>query len=188
MSPQVKTRRDGQTRPSRYQALQFPVLVWLTVVWIALWGSISVATVLGGFIVAIIACLVFPLPPLRLDIRVRPIALVWLVVRFVWDVLVSSVLVAWVVIRPNRPLRNAVVEVNLRTPSDFVMTVVAEMTCLIPGSLVIEARRSTHTLFLHVLDVKDLDHVERFRQSVLDQEARLVRALGHHVDHLEENP
>jgi multicomponent Na+:H+ antiporter subunit E len=161
------------------------MLVWLTVVWVTLWGDISVLTVVGGFLVAAVACLVFPLPPLRLDVRVRPVALVWLLVRFAADVVVSSVQVAWVVLRPDRRLRNAVVEVNLRTPSDFVMTVVAEMTCLIPGSLVVEARRSTHTLFLHVLDVEDRAGVERFRQSVLDQETRVVRALGRHVDHLD---
>ncbi|MFI5429065.1 Na+/H+ antiporter subunit E [Aeromicrobium sp. UC242_57] len=100
----------------------------------------------------------------------------------------SSVQVALVVLRPGRPLRNGVVEVNLRTPSDVVLTVVAEMTCLIPGSLVVEARRSTHTLYLHVLDVKDEAGAERFRQSVLDLETRLVRALGRHTDHLDELP
>ncbi|MRJ76144.1 Na+/H+ antiporter subunit E [Aeromicrobium sp. SMF47] len=186
MSPKLKTRRNGQVRPARYRSLQLPVLLWLTLVWVVLWGHISVLTVLGGFVVAVIACFVFPLPPLRLDVRVRPVALVWLVVRFAIDVIVSSVQVAWVVVRPSRPPRNAVVAVNLRTPSDFVLTVVAEMTCLIPGSIVIEARRSTHTLFLHVLDVGDEAGADHFRQRVLDQEARLVRALGHHVDHLDD--
>ena len=188
MSPQLKTRRNGQVRPARYRSLQLPMLLWLTVVWVALWGDLSLITVLGGLLVATIGSLVFPLPPLRLDVRVRPLALLWLVVRFAADVVVSSIQVAWVVLRPRRPLRNAVIEVNLRTPSDFVLTVVAEMTCLIPGSLVVEARRSTHTLFLHVLDVGDLAGVERFRQSVLDQEERLVRALGRHMDHLDDEP
>lgn len=186
MSPQLKTRRNGQVRPARYRSLQLPMLLWLTVVWVALWGDLSLITVLGGLLVATIGSLVFPLPPLRLDVRVRPLALLWLVVRFAADVVVSSFQVAWVVLRPRRPLRNAVIEVNLRTPSDFVLTVVAEMTCLVPGSLVVEARRSTHTLFLHVLDVEDLAGVERFRQGVLDQEKRLVRALGRHVDHLDD--
>lgn len=186
MSPQLKTRRDGRARPARHRALQLPVLAWLTIVWVALWGDLSVMTVLGGLVVAIISCLVFPLPPLRLDMRIRPLPLLVLIVRFAADIVVSSVHVAWVVLRPDRQLRNAVIEVNLRTPSDFVLTVVAEMTCLIPGSLVVEARRSTHTLFLHVLDVGDHAGVERFRQGVLDQEARLVRALGKHVDHLDD--
>jgi multicomponent Na+:H+ antiporter subunit E len=164
------------------------MLAWLTVVWVALWGDISVFTVVGGFLVATIGCLVFPLPPLRLDVRIRPLPVLWLVVRFAADVVVSSVQVAWVVLRPSRPLRNAVVEVNLRTPSDFVLTIVAEMTCLIPGSLVVEARRSTHTLFLHVLDVGDRAGAERFRTSVLAQEMRVVRALGGHVAHLNSEP
>jgi multicomponent Na+:H+ antiporter subunit E len=182
MSPQLRTRRDGQVRPARYRALQLPMLVWLTVIWVVLWGHVTAMTIAGGFVVACIVCLVFPLPPLRLDVRVRPLPLVWLVARFAADVVASSVQVAWVVLRPRRTLRNAVVEVNLRTPSDFVLTVVAEMTCLIPGSLVVEARRSTHTLFLHVLDVGDAAGVERFRQSVLDQEARVVKALGRRLD------
>lgn len=188
MSPQLKTRRNGLVRPARYRSLQLPMLIWLTIVWVALWGHVSVLTVLGGFVVAVIACLVFPLPPLRLDMRVRPVALLWLIIRFAADIIVSSVQVAWVVIRPTRPPRNAVIEVSLRTPSDFVLTVVAEMTCLIPGSIVVEARRSTHTLFLHVLDVGDRAGAEQFRQRVLDQETRLVRALGHHVGHLEGAP
>jgi multicomponent Na+:H+ antiporter subunit E len=188
VNPQLKTRRDGQVRPARYRSLQLPMLIWLTVVWVALWGDVSVLTVVGGFLVATIGCLVFPLPPLRLDVRIRILALLWLVLRFAADVVVSSFQVAWVVLRPSRPLRNAVVEVNLRTPSDFVLTVVAEMTCLIPGSLVVEARRSTHTLFLHVLDVGDRAGAERFRASVLAQEARVVRALGGHVAHLDSQP
>jgi multicomponent Na+:H+ antiporter subunit E len=188
VNPQLKTRRNGQVRPARYRSLQLPMLIWLTVVWVALWGQVSVWTVAGGFVVATIGCLVFPLPPLRLDVRIRILALLWLVLRFAADVVVSSLQVAWVVLRPSRPLRNAVVEVNLRTPSDFVLTVVAEMTCLIPGSLVVEARRSTHTLFLHVLDVGDRAGAERFRASVLAQEARVVRALGGHVAHLDSEP
>lgn len=188
MSPELKTRRDGQVRPARYRSLQPLVLLWLTVVWVALWGNLSVLTVLGGFAVATAVCLVFPLPPLRLDVRVRPIPLVLLLTRFAADVVRSSIQVAIVVLRPrSRPLRNAVVEVQLKTPSDFVLTVVAEMTCLIPGSLAVEARRSTHTLFLHVLDVGDEAAAERFRQSVLDQEARVVRALGRHTDHLDDD-
>jgi multicomponent Na+:H+ antiporter subunit E len=188
-SPAPDTHRAPRpARLGRFGLLQLPMLGWLTVVWVVLWGSLSPLTVLGGFLVAVVACLVFPLPPLRLAMRVRPLPLLWLVLRFAVDVVVSSVQVARVVLRPARPLRNAVVEVNLRTPSDFVLTVVAEMTCLIPGSLVVEARRSTHTLFLHVLDVGDQEGVERFRQGVLDQETRVVRAIGRHVGHLQDPP
>ena len=183
MSPSGGTSGDGRVRR---RPLQWPVLVGLALVWMTLWGDISVATAVGGLLAGTVASLVFPLPQVRLNIRVRPLALLRLIARFAFDVLASSIQVARVVLLPRRPLRNAVVEVRMRTPSDFVMTVVAEMTCLIPGSLVVEARRSPHTLVLHVLDVGDQAGVDRFRQAVLDQEARVVRALGADITHLEE--
>jgi multicomponent Na+:H+ antiporter subunit E len=174
-------------RPARRRVLQIPVLIWLTVVWVALWGDLSTANVLSGLAVAVVVCLVFPLPPLRMGLRVRPIWLGWLVVRFLGDVVAASAQVAWVTLRFHRPPRNAVIEVDLRTDSDFVLTVVAEMVSLVPGSLVVEARRSTHTLFLHVLDAGDMAGVERMRTQVLALERRVVLAFGAETAHLE-NP
>jgi multicomponent Na+:H+ antiporter subunit E len=52
------------------------------------------------------------------------------------------------------------------------------MVSLVPGSLVVEARRSTHTLFLHVLDVGDMAGVESMRSQVLALERRVVLACG----------
>lgn len=176
MSPQVP----------RHRTLQLPVLLWLTVVWLVLWRDFTLGNAVFGFVVALAVCLFFPLPPLRMHLRVRPIPLLWLVVRFLWDVVVSSFLVARTTLGSTKNLRNAVIEVNLKTPSDFVLTVVAEMICLIPGSLAVEARRSTHTLFFHAFDVRDEDGVEIFRERVLAQERRVVRAFGTQVDHLEE--
>jgi multicomponent Na+:H+ antiporter subunit E len=77
-----------------------------------------------------------------------------------------------------------VIEVDLRTDSDFVLTVVAEMVSLVPGSLVVEARRSTHTLFLHVLDARDMGGVTRMRAQVHSLERRVVLAFGAETEHL----
>ena len=44
--------------------------------------------------------------------------------------------------------------------------------------LVVEARRSTHTLFLHVLDARDQDGVDSMRRQVLALERRVVQAFG----------
>ena len=47
-----------------------------------------------------------------------------------------------------------------------------------PGSIVVEARRSTHTLFLHVLDVRDDAGVAKMRRQVDALEGRVERALA----------
>src|SRR3546814_11338921 len=91
-----------------------------------LWRDFCLGNAVVGFLVALVVCMVFPLPRLGMRLRIRPISLLWLVVRFVADVVVSSVQVSIATLRPTRHLRNAVIEVNLRTPSAFVLTVVAE--------------------------------------------------------------
>ncbi|WP_206611365.1 Na+/H+ antiporter subunit E [Nocardioides yefusunii] len=172
----MRTGWTGRVRPSRYRALQPWPLAWLTVLWIALWGSASVGNVVLGFAVAVAVSWFFPLPPVDLGSKVRFWPLVWLVVHFIGDVLKASVQVSLVVLR-RRPVRNAVVKVDLHSNSDFVLTGVAAMLTLVPGSVVLEARRSTHTLFLHVLDTDDEAAVEKFRAEAFAVEERFLRAF-----------
>jgi multicomponent Na+:H+ antiporter subunit E len=53
-----------------------------------------------------------------------------------------------------------------------------ELCSLVPGSLVVEAHRLTGVLYLHVLDVAQSGGIEAARQSVLDQEERVLRAFA----------
>ena len=63
MSPVMRTRRDGSVRPARYRAVQPLAVVWLTVVWVALWGDVAAAQRRSAaLLVAVLVCLVFPLP------------------------------------------------------------------------------------------------------------------------------
>ena len=177
MSPATRQRGDGSAHPARREAVQPLTVAWLTVLWVALWGDLSAANVLSGALLGVVVSWVLPMPPLRLRLRVRPLRLAALVGHFLLDVVVASAHVVWVVL-VVRPVRSAVVEVSLSTPSDIVLTVVAELTSLVPGSVVVEVRRSSHTLFIHVLDTPDLAAVERSRRRTLELERRVVLALG----------
>lgn len=174
--PLLRTNRRGQVKPVRYRALQPWSTLWLTLFWMALWGSVSPGVVLMGLAVAVATSYAFPLPPVDLGARVRFWPLVWLVVHFLFDVVRASVLVSMVVLR-RRPVSNAVVTVDLRSNSDFVLTAVGAMLTLVPGSIIVEARRSTHTLYLHVLNVDTPEEAEAFRREALAVEARFLKAF-----------
>ena len=176
MSPQLKVRRDGTTRPARYRVLQPWSLLWLTLFWAGLWGSFSLGNLLLGLAIAVLVSWTFPLPPVDLGSRVRVLPLLKLLAIFLVDVVRASIQVSAVVLR-RRQVRNAVVTVDLHSESDFVLTGVAAMLTLVPGSVVVEARRSTHTLFLHVLDADDVADVERFRAQALALERRFLAAF-----------
>jgi multicomponent Na+:H+ antiporter subunit E len=187
MSSNVHSQQGVSDRKRPFRGLQLSAVVWLTVVWVGLWGDVSAANILGGLVVAVLVCLTFPLPRLRMRLHIRPIPLARLLLHFLVDVVAASAQVAWTTLQFHRRPRNAVIEVDLRTASDFVLTVVAEMVSLVPGSLVVEARRSTHTLFLHVLDAGDQAGVDKMRAQVFDLERRVVLAFGADTSHLDQS-
>jgi multicomponent Na+:H+ antiporter subunit E len=149
-----------------------------TVFWCLLWGSFTASDVLGGLCAAILLHLVFPLPPLSREIALHPIPFVWFVVKFLWDMTVSGVQVAWWAIRPAPPPPASVIAVTMSSRSDLFLTFVAALSTLIPGSVVVEAQRSTGTLFLHVIGVGDEQEVDAAADRVRAQERRVLRAVA----------
>lgn len=156
--------------------------VWLVVVWLLLWGRVTPGLVVSGIVVAALAMTLFPMPALEIRGRPKPTRVVLFLVRFAIDVVVASVHVAWMAVRPGPPPSAAVVGIDLHTRSDLMMTLVGEVLSLVPGSLVVEVDRASTILYLHVLGVETMEDVERERRRALSIEARMIRAFGSPAD------
>jgi multicomponent Na+:H+ antiporter subunit E len=157
---------------------QLPLLVWLVLVWMLLWGTWSWANLISGTVLALVVTVLLPLPPVVGGLSVHPLRLAVFVGYFFADLVRSAALVAWQTIRPGGIGRSAIIRVQMRTDSDLLLTIVAESLTLVPGSVVIDMDRERRTLSLHILHVRDLADVERRRAAVLAEEERVVRALG----------
>ena len=156
-----------------------PVL-GLSILWVALWSDVTWGNVLAGALVALLVTAALPLPPVRTQVRVRPVGLAALVVRVSLDLLVTSAQVGWLAVRPAAVPRSAIVALPLRVRSDVLVTVVAELISVVPGSFVVDQRGST--LYLHVLDAAGPDGVEAARAGAARLEELVVRALGTDAD------
>lgn len=172
MSPPapVLTRRDRVRN-------RIAAVATLVVVWNLLWGAFTWGNLLTGGLLALIVLKFFPLPPVTFAGRIRPWGTTVYLSRFFGDLVVASVQIAWLAFRPGKP-RGAIVAVPLRIRSDLNLTLIAVAVSLIPGSIILEADRSSGTLYIHMLGVRNRAHVEKFRQRVYALEARLVRAIG----------
>ncbi len=157
---------------------QLPLLLWLVLVWNLLWGTWSWANLISGTVLAFAVTVLLPLPPVVGGARIRPVAFLVFLGSFAVDLVVSAAQVAWQTIRPSGIRNSAILSVQLRSDSDLLLTIVAEATALVPGSLVIDMDRERQTLAVHVLHVTDHDDVARRRASVLATEDRVVRAFG----------
>jgi multicomponent Na+:H+ antiporter subunit E len=161
---------------------QVPLMVWLVLVWMLLWGTWSWANLLSGLLVALTVLTLLPLPHVVGGNRVRPVPLLVFLGHFVVDLFVSGAEVAWQALRPGGLRQTAIVQVQLHADSDLLLTMVAEATSLVPGSLVLDLDREHRVMTLHVLPARDLEDLERKKAHVLVVERRLVQAFGSPAD------
>jgi multicomponent Na+:H+ antiporter subunit E len=155
------------------------LLGWLTAVWVALWGSFTAANVLGGLLVATVLLLLLPLPETPHEGGVRPVALLRLVLVFFWELVKASVTVVRQVLQPRARLRQAVIAVPVVGMSDRLLTLLANVISLTPGTLALEVDRPRATLYVHVLNVADTPGaVDDVRASILRLERLAILALG----------
>jgi multicomponent Na+:H+ antiporter subunit E len=161
---------------------QLPLLGWLVLVWVLLWGTWSWANVLSGLLVGLVVMVLLPLPPVVGSTRVRPLPLLVFVGHFLVDLVVSGAQVAWRALGPAGVRQGAIVRVQLRADSDLLLTVVAETISLVPGSLVLDLDREERLIAIHLLHADDLDDVARQKAAVLATEERIVRAFGTAAD------
>jgi len=157
---------------------QLPLLVWLVLVWILLWGTWSWANLLSGLAVGLAVMLLLPLPPVVGGVRLRPLPVLAFVGHFLVDLVLSGAQVAWRALGPAGVRSGAIVQVQLRVDSDLLLTMVAESISLVPGSLVLDLDRERRRIAIHLLHVDDLADVERQKLHVLAIEERIVRAFG----------
>ncbi|MGH3243662.1 MAG: Na+/H+ antiporter subunit E [Spirillospora sp.] len=151
--------------------------VWLLAVWLLLWGRIDALTVIGGLVVVLLAYAVSRLPTVPLVTRVRPVPFAEAAVEFVWDLVVSSVVIGWHALRAPRRIRGAIIEVSARSRSELVLLAVTTSISLRPGTLLVDVDWERAVLRIHGMPVRTRQEADAMRDGVLHTERRLMRAF-----------
>jgi multicomponent Na+:H+ antiporter subunit E len=163
-------------------ALRAWVLCWLVLVWILLWGTVSAANILSGLAVALVITLLLPLPTVPIEGRVHPLSLLRLVFTVAYYLVLSSVQVAWLAVKPGPPPLSAVLRAHLAVKSDLVLALAVNIFNLIPGSIVLEIDQARRMLYMHVIDVGSDRAVSQFYRQVSVVERLLVASFEREAD------
>ena len=157
---------------------ELPLLVWLVIVWGALWQNFSPGNLLFGAIIAVVVARLFYLPPVELGGRFNILRGLAFALAFLGNVVTASFQVLYLAVAKGPKVISAVVAVPLRSHSDLLVTATGHVTALIPGSLVVEVDRSTSTLYIHGINVRTAEDAAQLRRSVRSTEAGLIRVMG----------
>ena len=153
----------------------FSINLLLAFVWSALNGSISVTGLVVGFIVGYVV--LFILQPLFGQSRYYKSMYngVALILFFIYELLVSSLRVAWDVLSPAQNSKPAIIAIPLDTNTKEEVTVLANLVSLTPGSLSLDASENYSYLLVHAMFVDDPDAFIKEVKSGMEQ--RVLEAM-----------
>lgn len=167
-------RKVARWLPGR---VSLAMIFWLTLIWIAVFASVSWLTVLSGILVAVLVQLVFPMPSQKGLWHIRPFAFLYLLVHFIFDLVKAGLQVTRVVLT-TRQHDDGIVRCDLRSGNAVYMTIVAAMTSMIPGTIVVETDQREKALYLHCLDLEAQGGVQGIKDMTWAQEKRVLYAFA----------
>ncbi|GAA1416862.1 Na+/H+ antiporter subunit E [Agrococcus citreus] len=163
----------------RYRVSIFAT-IGLTIIWMMLWGELTLGAAVWGLAIALFIQVIFPLPDVPELESFRPLGFLRLVVVTLVGLAISSFQVAAKVLAFWRPTRNAIIRVPLRSDSEFITAITAELVTLVPGSVAVDAGEGW--LLVHVFDAAGEAGIDHARARVRTTEATVLRAFGTPAD------
>lgn len=94
----VTTRGGRGARVAVTLRQKLPLLAALVLLWMMLWGSTTLMTILTGVIVALIVTSALPLPPVQLSGRFNPFWFAVFVARVLGEMVIASFQVAFIAV------------------------------------------------------------------------------------------
>jgi multicomponent Na+:H+ antiporter subunit E len=144
--------------------------------WLLAWGNVSFGNIVSGIAVAAVLLAVFP--PSRRGrprTRVRLLAVGRLLAYVLGQLVVSNVLVAREILSRRSRIRTGVVAYRVQYASDAVLTLIANIIALAPGTMTVDVTRDPPIVYVHFLLLSDLDEA---RGAIARLERLVHAAIG----------
>ena len=129
--------------------------IFLAIGWASLIGSFSLGSLATGFVVGYIALWVAR--PLfgESTYFLRVYRVIRLAALFLYELLVSSLRVAWDVVTPAHLSKPGIIAMPLDAKGDTEILLVASLISLTPGTLSLDVSPDRKTLYVHGMFVED---------------------------------
>ena len=158
-----------------HNRLRWPFVIWLTFMWILLMGDLTWGNLVAGLLLGLAVVLMLPLPPVpRQNTTIRWDRLIMFVLRWLWDLIVASIRVAWLALRPEPTPKGAIVQVPMRVSSELVLYLATCAYNLQPGGTVTDINVAKRLWTVHLLDASTPQALEREIQNVATLERQMI--------------
>jgi len=96
----------------------------------------------------------------------RAWAVLKLLVLFMKELLLSSIVVIRNVLRPRLAFQPGIVAYETELKSDWEITILSSLICLTPGTLTLDVSADGRILYIHAMDIRDAESLtEQIRRT-----------------------
>lgn len=137
---------------------QFLINILLTLIWVALTGSLTPANFGFGLILSFL--ILWMLSRKEADTRYfyRVPKIIGFIFFYFFEMIKANLQVAYDVITPHYFMRPGIVGLPLDAKTDFEITMLSNMISLTPGTLVVDLSTDRKTMYVHVMYLKSREH------------------------------
>lgn len=147
----------------------FGLNVVLAISWAALIGNFTLANAVIGFAIGYAALWIASPLYRRSTYFRRVLRIMRLIALFIYELIVSSVRVAWDVITPTHLSQPGVIAVPLDVTTDEEILLVANLISLTPGTLSLDVSADRRTLYVHAMFVDDPEALRQELKTGMEQ-------------------
>lgn len=138
-------------------ALQILLNIFIAFTWMFLTNSYDFASFFGGFLIGLFMILV-----LRRFFNHRfylwnVYAVIKLLLLFIKELILSNLEILKIIIKPKLDVRPGIFALPIDVKKDWEITVLANLITLTPGTLVIDVSDDRKLLYVHAMDITDVD-------------------------------
>ncbi|MBB4303796.1 multicomponent Na+:H+ antiporter subunit E [Rhodobium orientis] len=131
--------------------------ILLAIMWAAVGGSFTLVNILFGFALGSLALLIIREQAGTVAYVKRSYKVVALALLFLYELVLSALKVARVVLSPKMRLSPGIFAYPLTIDRDFEITLLANLITLTPGTLSVDVSDDRKVLYVHALDIPDVD-------------------------------
>ena len=144
-------------------SVKFIIFVVSLIIWLGLTSSLNVFSVIVGAALSLfVSFMVSEMFVRKVPVRVKAVFWFWYYVPvFLWACIKANIDVAYRVIHPGLPLNPGIVKVKTKLKSELGLTFLSNSITLTPGTLTVDVDKENGYLYIHWIDVKDIEGASR---------------------------
>ncbi len=135
----------------------FLINILLAVLWAGVTGNFTLINILFGFLLGSLALYIIREQVGTKAYFNRSYRAVSLAALFLYELVLSAIRVARVVLSPKMDLHPGIIAYPLTVDRDFEITLLANLITLTPGTLSVDVSDDRKVLFVHCIDVPDVE-------------------------------